>query len=135
MGFHPANLTFRFILEVVGLVGIFRLGLRAGNGALGWVLAVLFTLAAMTVWANFRVPGDASAKGDAPYAVAGPVRLGIESLVFAAGAFGWFISGPVWVAWSYLAGVALHHLLSYDRVIWLFKVSAAGDPPFVQNRE
>jgi hypothetical protein len=34
MGFHPVNLTFRFLLEIAGLVGLFRLGLDTGTGCL-----------------------------------------------------------------------------------------------------
>jgi hypothetical protein len=119
MGFNPVNLTFRFLLEIIGLVGLFRLGLEVGTGLWRWVLAVGFTFAAMALWATFRVPGDRSAKGDAPYAVSGPVRLLIELVVFGVGAVGWFVAGPNWMAWAYVGALALHHLVSYDRIAWL----------------
>ncbi len=121
MGFNPVNLTFRFLLEIIGLVGIFRLGLEVGTGVWRWVLAVGFTFAAMTLWATFRVPGDLSAKGDAPYAVSGQVRLLIELAVFGAGAVAWFVTGPNWMRWAYLAALALHHAISYDRIAWLIR--------------
>lgn len=121
MGFHPVNLTFRFLLEIVGLVGLFRLGLDTGTGAWRWVLAFAFTFAAMALWATFRVPGDASAKGEAPYSVSGPVRLVIELVVFGGGALGWFVAGPSWMSWTYLAALVLHHGLSYDRIGWLLR--------------
>ena len=126
MGSHPVNLAFRFILEVVSLVGVFRLGLSLSNGVAGWVLGPAFTLAAMVVWATFRVPGDESANGEAPYPVSGPIRLLIEIGLFGAGAVGWFVVGPEWMAWSNLAGLTLHHVLSYDRLGWLFS-SSTGD--------
>ncbi len=121
MGFNPVNLTFRFLLEIIGLVGLFRLGLEVGTGPWRWILAVGFTFAAMALWATFRVPGDRSAKGDAPYPVSGPVRLLIELVVFAAGAVGWFVAGPSWMAWAYPGALTLHHLVSYDRIAWLIR--------------
>lgn len=121
MGFHPANLTFRFLLEIVGLIGVFRLGFDAGTGVWRWVFAFAFTFAAMALWATYRVPGDKSAKGDAPFAVSGPVRLLIELVVFGAGLFGWFVAGPSWMAWSYLGALVLHHVISYDRIGWLLR--------------
>jgi hypothetical protein len=121
MGFNPVNLTFRFLLEIIGLVGTFRLGLEVGTGIWRWVLAVGFTFAAMALWATFRVPGDQSAKGDAPYAVSGPMRLLIELVVFGAGAVGWFVAGPNWMAWAYLSALTLHHVISYDRIAWLIR--------------
>ncbi|MGF1617884.1 MAG: YrdB family protein [Acidimicrobiia bacterium] len=121
MGFNPANLTFRFLLEIFGLIGLFRLGLEVGTGLWSWVLAVGFTFGAMALWATFRVTGDRSAKGDAPYAVSGPVRLLIELVVFGAGAVGWFAAGPNWIAWAYVGALALHHVISYDRIAWLIR--------------
>jgi hypothetical protein len=121
MGFHPINLTFRFLLEITGLVGLFRLGLDTGTGAWRWALAGALTFVAMALWATFRVPGDASARGDAPYSVTGPVRLVIELVVFGGGALGWFVAGPSWMGWAYLAALVLHHGLSYDRIGWLLR--------------
>lgn len=126
MGFHPANLGFRFILEILSLIGVFRLGLNLGDGGLAWVYGFGFTVAAMVLWATFRVPGDKSAKGDAPFAVTGKTRILIEVAVFGAGTYGWFVSGPRWLAWSYTVGVAIHFILSYDRLGWLLRVGADG---------
>lgn len=131
MGFNPVNLAFRFALELLGLVGLFRLGLEAGSGIWRWAIAFALVLVAMTVWANFRVPGDGSARGDAPFAVPGWARLGIELAVLGAGAFGWFYAGPPWFAWVYLVALALHHLVSYDRIGWLLRVGSDGEPSFV----
>lgn len=128
MGFNPINLTFRFLLEILGLVGLFRLGLELGTGLWKWVLAAGLTFAAMALWATFRVPGDRSASGEAPYSVSGPVRLLIEIVVFGAGAFGWFVTGPDWMAWAYLSALALHHIISYDRIVWLIRGGTTPDP-------
>lgn len=119
MGFHPANLTFRFLLEITSLIGIFRLGLSVRDGYTGWAWGSGLTLLAMILWATFRVPGDESAKGDAPYAISGPLRIVLELLIFGLGTYGWFVSGPARVAWVNLAGLVAHHALSYDRFAWL----------------
>lgn len=126
MGFHPTNLAFRFVLEVVGLIGLVRLGLQAASGPWGWALGLSATLVAMTLWANFRVPGDRSAREDSPYAVSGPVRLLIEVAVLGAGVAGWFLGGPAWIAWSYLGALVAHHVLSYDRIGWLLRAGSDG---------
>lgn len=130
MGFNQANLTFRFILELVGLVGLFRLGNELGSGGWKFGLAVGLTLAAMLIWATYRVPGDGSANGDAPIAISGTARLIIELVIFGAGAVGWFVAGPIWFAWVYLGGLVLHHSLSLDRLRWLLLVDSDGEPAF-----
>lgn len=131
MGFNPVNLTFRFLLEIIGLVGLFRLGLEVGTDLWRWVLAAGFTFAAMALWATFRVPGDRSASGEAPYAVSGPLRLLIELVVFGTGAFGWFVAGPDWMAWGYLGALVLHHIISYDRIAWLIR---GGTEPVPESK-
>lgn len=123
MGFHPVNLGFRFVLELVSLVGVFRLGLELGHGAWRWVVAFGLTLAGMALWASFRVPGDGSAGGEAPFPTTGLNRLAIEAGVFGAGALGWFLSGPEWLAWSNLVALGVHHIVSYDRLAWLIRQS------------
>ena len=80
------------------LVGLFRLGLFWGDGFMGWVFGAAVTVVGMVLWATFRVPMDKSAKGDAPVAVSGRVRLLIEIAVFGIGAYGWFVTGPMWLA-------------------------------------
>lgn len=119
MGFHPANLAFRFALELVSLVGLFRLGLESGDGVLGWVLGLAFTITGMALWATFRVPGDRSASGEAPFSTTGRNRLLIEVVVLGAGALGWFLAGPSWFAWANLVSLVVHSALSYDRIGWL----------------
>jgi hypothetical protein len=130
VGFNQTNLTFRFLLEIIALVGLFRLGNELGSGGWRFGLAVGFTVAAMLIWATYRVPGDESAKGEAPMAVSGRARLVIELMIFGSGAAGWFIAGPTWFAWAYLVALVLHHVLSYDRLAWLLAVDAEGEPAF-----
>jgi hypothetical protein len=118
-GFHPANLVFRGLLELTALVliglGAYRL---AGGGMFGWLLGFALVLVAMVAWVTFNVPGDRSRSGNAPVAVPGVVRLIVEFDVFAAAVFlGWFVSPTVAVVFGGL--VAIHYLLSLDRIRWL----------------
>ena len=129
MGFHPLNLGLRFILEILALVGIFRLGLSVvDSGLWRWAIAMGLTFIAATAWGTFRVPGDRSAKGNAPVAVPGSVRLLVELGVFGFGAYGHFVAGPTWLAWANLIALVVHFALSYDRIGWLIRVGSSGDP-------
>jgi hypothetical protein len=118
-GFHPLNLFVRGLLELTALaligLGAYRL---AGGGMFGWLLGFALVLVAMVAWVTFAVPGDRSRSGNAPVAVPGAVRLIVEFDVFAAAVFlGWFVSPTVAVVFG--AAVAIHYLLSLDRIRWL----------------
>ncbi len=107
------NLAVRFLLEMLALVSLAYWGWVLGTGWTRPLLALLLPLAGATVWGVFRVPGD---PGNAPVAVTGPVRLGIEAAVF---------GGSVWIQAHYLSGriafffaavLVLHYAFDYDRV-------------------
>lgn len=102
VGFDPVNLGFRFLLELVSLVGLFRLGLAISSSGRRWAAAAALVIAATTLWATFRVPGDRSANGEVPIPTKGLMRLAIEPVIFTAGASGWFLSGPGYLAWANL---------------------------------
>lgn len=61
-------------------------------------------------------------------AVSGRVRLLIEIAVFGLGAYGWFVTGPMWLAWANVSGLVAHYALSYDRVAWLLKTGPESGP-------
>lgn len=119
MSQNPLNLAVRFLLEIAGVVGLFRLGLWVSEGPLAVVLALLFSTGAATAWGLFNVPGDRSRSGRAPVQVSGAVRLLVELLLLGGGAAGWFLAGPSWFAWTYTVVLVVHYLLSWDRVAWL----------------
>jgi hypothetical protein len=123
-GFHPLNLFVRGLLELTALVlialGAYRL---VGGGWVGWLLGFAAVLVAMVAWVTFAVPGDRSRSGNAPVPVPGVVRLIVEFDVFAAAVFlGWFVSPTFAVVFG--AAVAVHYLVSLDRLRWLL----TGDP-------
>ena len=117
-GFHPANLAFRFVLEIAALIALGVGAYSAASGPLAWVLAIVVPLVAAVVWGTFNVPGDASRSGKAPVAVQGWVRLPIELAVFGTAVVLLSIAYPVAAV---LLGVAvvIHYLLSIDRIRWL----------------
>ncbi len=117
-GFHPANLAFRFVLEILALIALGVGAHSATSGPLAWVLAITSPLGAAVVWGTFNVPGDRSRSGQALVAVSGSIRLVIEFGVFAAGVVLGSFASPVGAG---LLGVAvvIHYLLSRDRIRWL----------------
>ena len=116
---NPVNLAVRFLLEIAGVVGLFRLGLWLADGPLAAFLALSLSIGAATAWGLFNVPGDRSRSGRAPVQVPGAVRLLVELLVLGGGAVGWSLAGPSWFAVAYSVVLVLHYLVSWDRVGWL----------------
>ena len=119
MSQNPINLAVRFALEIAAVVGLFRLGLWAADGPLAAVLALALSVGAASAWGLFNVPGDRSRSGRAPVPVHGAVRLLVELLVLGGAAVGWLLAGPRWFAWTYVVVLAVHYLVSWDRVGWL----------------
>jgi len=119
-GFHPVNLAFRFVLEIAALIAIAIGGYAVSSGPLAWILAISLPLIAAVVWGTFNVPGDQSRSGEAPVVVSGRVRLVIELGVFAAAVvLVSFVSSVVALALG--IAVAIHYLLSMDRIRWLLR--------------
>lgn len=118
LGFHPANLAFRLVLELAALVAIGVGGFALTDGFLAWVAAIGLPLIAATAWGVFNVPGDQSRSGEAPVPVPGFVRLLVELAVFASGVvLLWRVSSTA----AAILGVAvtIHYGLSVDRIRWL----------------
>jgi hypothetical protein len=119
VGSHPLNLALRFLLEIAALVTIGFWGWSKGEGALRFVLAAGLPVIAAVLWGTFRVPGDASASGQALVAVPGLLRLLLELAIFAFATWALYDAGAVRLAWILGVVVVAHYVLSYDRVRWL----------------
>ncbi len=124
MSQNPLNLAVRFLLEIAAVVGLFRLGLSVADGPSAVLLALASSLGAASAWGLFNVPGDRSRSGRSPVQVSGAVRLSLELLILGGGGAGWFLSGPNPFAWTYLVVLAVHYLVSWDRVGWLLGIRA-----------
>ncbi|MCH7902036.1 MAG: YrdB family protein [Acidobacteria bacterium] len=117
-GFHPANLAFRFVLEIVALIAIGVGAYSLVSGILAWILAIGLPLVAAVSWGTFNVPGDRSRSGKAPIEVPGVVRLTLELVVFLAAVVLFWSVSPI-AATVLGIGVLIHYLLSTDRIRWL----------------
>ncbi|CAN5618173.1 hypothetical protein BH23CHL2_BH23CHL2_24880 [soil metagenome] len=121
MAYHPVNLGFRFLLEVVGLSAFAFWG-WAWGGWIRWPLAIGAVLGAMAVWGIFRTPEDRTS-GSGVVATPGPVRLAIELGFFALAILALFTAHANdradWLAIALAVAVIIHYVLSWDRVRWL----------------
>lgn len=121
MGFHPANLALRFLLELSALAAMGAWGWQQGEGPERYVFALLVPLVAAAAWGVLAVPGDRSRSGKAPVAVPGAVRLGVEAAFFAFAVLALYEAGGKALAAILASAVAVHYVASYDRVAWLLR--------------
>ena len=121
VAYHPLNLIFRFVLEILA-VSVLAFWGWAWGGSLRWVFAIGVAATAMVVWAVFRAPGDKSS-GEGLVTVPGPVRLGIELTIFGLAILALFNAHANSRAdvLGLLLGIAvvIHYALSWDRIRWL----------------
>lgn len=112
----------QFFLEIAGLIGVARLGWTiAGGGLMGLSLAALFVAVAGALWALFRARGYVPNGADPVIAVPGPLRLGIELGVLAAGAAGLWLSGWGIAAVVFALGVIVIYALLGERTMGLLR--------------
>ena len=121
MGANPINLGFRFLLELIALAAFGYWGWNLTESGLRFGLVILVPLLAAALWGTFAVPGDPSRSGKAPVPVPGWVRLVLELAFFALAVFSIFTGGKPLFAAIFGLAVAVHYLLSYDRILWLLK--------------
>ena len=116
---HPANLAFRFVLEVSALGVMGWWGYQQSESAWRWPLAISVPLAAAAMWTIFAVPGDPSRGGDGLVHVPGLIRLGLECGVFGFAIWTLNALGQTPFAIAYGVAVVVHYALSYERIAWL----------------
>ncbi len=117
-GFHPANLAFRFALEIAAVIAIGVGAYNLASGFFAWILGIGLPLVVAIGWGTFNVPGDESRSGEAPVVVRGVVRLVLELLVFTTAVVLLWLVSPI-AATVLGTGVVIHYLLSIDRIRWL----------------
>ncbi len=117
-GFHPANLAFRFALEIAAVIAIGVGAYNLASGFFAWILGIGLPLVVAVGWGTFNVPGDESRSGEAPVVVRGVVRLVLELLVFTTAVVLLWLVSPI-AATVLGTGVVIHYLLSIDRIRWL----------------
>jgi hypothetical protein len=117
IGSHPINFALRFLLELTTIGAVAHLGWTVAPVWAKWIAAIVLPLLVMAIWGTFNVPGDPSRSGAAPVVVAGWLRLGIKLTVLFGGA-----AALAWAAdprAGFGAAIALHYVISWDRVLWL----------------
>ena len=86
-----------------------------------FVLVLAFPIIIAAIWGIFAVPDDPSRSGAAPIAVPGIVRLIIELGIFFIATWALLDLGFTRLCWILGATVAIHYIISYDRIMWLIK--------------
>ena len=82
-------------------------------------LAIGVPSAAVLLWGVFAVPNDPSRGGTAPVPVPGVVRVALEFALFGFAGWALFDIGATTLGWSFAAAVALHYVVSVERLVWL----------------
>lgn len=121
MGSNPINLAIRFLLELTALIVIGIWGWHQSESWLRFVLAFGLPIIAATLWGTFAVPNDPSRSGNALIAIPGIIRLVLELAFFSFATWALYKLGHSNLAFVFGAIVAIHYLISYDRIKWLIK--------------
>jgi hypothetical protein len=119
LGTHPANLTLRFVLELSALFALGRWGWSQRGDGFRMLIGLGLPLAAAAAWGICAVPDDPTRSGSAPIPVPGLARLALESVFFGSAVGAFYALGLKAVAGSFAFTVAVHYLLSFDRIRWL----------------
>lgn len=116
---HPANLIFRFLLEIIALISVGIWGWKQDESWFQLVLAVGIPITLAIIWGTFAVPNDPSRSGSAPIVTPGVIRLIIEFGIFVFAI--WSQNNMGWSKISLIYGliVLVHYVISYNRVLWL----------------
>ena len=125
LGSHPANLLFRFLLEITVLVVVVVWSWRSIDGWLGFVLAFVFPFILALIWGIFAVPDDPSRSGKAPVPISGLLRLVLELMIFSFAVWCLNALGVPYLSVAFTLLVLLHYVISLDRVRWLIKKNPA----------
>lgn len=121
LGYHPAMLGLRFVLEVTALACFGYWAWRVSPGALRFVTVVAVPVLVAVAWGVFATPGDESRSGDTVVATAGTLRLLLELAVFFGGAVALYAAGARVPALVLTAVLLAYHAASLDRVAWLLR--------------
>lgn len=119
MGSHPINLAIRFLIELSELILMGIWGWKQGDGWIRFVLVVGIPILAAAIWGTFAVPDDPSRSGAAPIPVPGILRLALDVAFFAFATWILYDLGFSRLYWVLGLIVAIHYLVSYDRIMWL----------------
>jgi hypothetical protein len=118
MSSNPINLSVRFLLEIAALISMGIWGWQNGEGIMRYVLAFGIPMIAAGIWGTFRVPND---PGSAPVAIPGILRLAYEFGFFGFAVWALIDVNYVKFGWALVIILAIHYIISYDRIMWMIK--------------
>lgn len=121
MGSNPINLAIRFLLELTALMALGFWGWAQSESWLKFLYVIGIPVIFATVWGVFAVPDDPSRSGAAPVPVHGILRLVIELGIFALAVLALRDLGHIKLGWGLGLIVAVHYIISYDRIAWLVR--------------
>jgi hypothetical protein len=119
MGTHTAKLAVRFLLEISALVIFGVWGWHQRDDGLRILVALAIPLLGAVLWGVFAVPNDPTRSGSAPVPIPGMLRLALELGFFASATCALYDLSFAKLTAIFGTAVALHYLLSYDRIHWL----------------
>jgi hypothetical protein len=121
MGSNPINLTLRFLLELTALIFVGIWGWTTADNDLKYVQAIGIPIFMAILWGVFAVKGDPSRSGKALIHIKGYVRFILELVFFGFATWCIFDTGRTILCIVIGSIIVFHYLISYDRIIWLFK--------------
>ena len=121
MGSNPINLTIRFLLELAALLSLGIWGWAQSESWLKFIFAFGVPIISAIAWGVFAVPDDPSRSGSAPVPIPGVIRLVIELAIFALAVLSLRDLGYIKLSWGLALVVAVHYIISYDRIFWLIR--------------
>jgi hypothetical protein len=121
MGWNSINLGFRFLLELTAVIALGYWGWIVFDDIWRVALGIGLPLAAAVIWGTFRVPDEPMHRGDVPVPIPGVLRLLLELVLFASASWLLILAGTKSLGWIFAALVAIHYVISYDRVLWLLR--------------
>ncbi|WP_035851473.1 YrdB family protein [Kitasatospora azatica] len=121
MGFQPAGLAIRFLLELSALASFGYWAWESWPSSLRWVGVVAAPLLAAVLWGVFATPGDPSRSGGTVIATPGALRLVLELAVFFGAAYAVYSTGARTAGIALVVVLVIYHLAAIDRVMWLLR--------------
>ncbi len=121
MNSNPFNLVLRFFLELSVLVSIGYYGWTQFRFPFKLFSTIIPIIILTSIWGIFAVPNDPSRSGKTVIKTSGIVRLVIELLFFLSGYLALYFSNQTLLSNILATTTLFHYLISYDRIIWLFK--------------
>ncbi len=119
LSFPRYTLALAFGLEVAAVVSYGFWAWRTTSGPLRLPVTVGLPVAVACVWAVFATAG-AQVSGTTVVATPGPVRLLLELAILGGAVAALFQVGARQPAWIFAVVLAVHLLLTRDRLAWLF---------------